>query len=38
VGDADRVVYTIKADTVFVLHAFKKKSTRGGLLHDRTRI
>jgi phage-related protein len=28
-GDAYRVVYTIKADTVFVLHAFKKKSTKG---------
>jgi phage-related protein len=28
-GDAYRVVYTIKTGTVYVLHAFKKKSTRG---------
>lgn len=28
-GDAYRVVYTVKVDTVYVLHAFKKKSTKG---------
>jgi phage-related protein len=28
-GDAYRVAYTIRAETVYVLHAFKKKSTRG---------
>ncbi|MBA2596872.1 MAG: type II toxin-antitoxin system RelE/ParE family toxin [Chloroflexia bacterium] len=28
-GDAYRVVYTIKDETLYVLHAFKKKSTKG---------
>ena len=28
-GDAYRVVYVVKAETVYVLHAFKKKSTKG---------
>jgi phage-related protein len=28
-GDAYRLVYTIKAETIYVLHAFKKKSTKG---------
>jgi phage-related protein len=28
-GDAYRVVYTVNAEEVYVLHAFKKKSTKG---------